>query len=120
VLDALLLAMMVDAHVSNYTQAQLRNFGELILELIAGKVLPNQFIELLDRISTEKCFNACIAKCDVDESFEKMGQVLSVGILHLFGLRVSNEGQDHELGNSTFNHALAAILVHRQAIKGPG
>ena len=104
---------MVDAHVANNAEAEFSNLGEFVLKLFASEVLTNDLVELLDSISTEKRFNASIAKCDIDKGLEKVGQVLSISVLNVLGLRVSNEGKDHEFGDASFNHALASIFVHR-------
>ena len=84
--NALLFALVVDAHVADDAQAELRDLREFICEALPSEVLSNQLIELLDRVSTQKRFDTCIAKCDVDEGFEKMGQILSILILHVLGL----------------------------------
>ena len=84
--NALLFALVVDAHVADDAQAELRDLREFICEALPSEILPNQLIELLDRISPQKRFDTCIAKCDVDEGFEKMGQILSILILHVLGL----------------------------------
>ena len=69
-LNALLLAHVVDAHVTDDTKTQLRNLREPILELLLGLITANNFIELLDGVPAEKRFNSCVAKCDIDKSLE--------------------------------------------------
>ena len=113
VLNALFFTHVVDAHVADDAKAELSNLGEFVLKLFASEILTNDLVELLNSISTEKRFNASIAECDVDEGLEKVGQVLSISVLNVLGLRVSNEGKDHEFGDAAFNHALASIFVHR-------
>ena len=89
--DALLLTCVVDTHISDDTQAKFSDFGELVFESFTGKIFSDQLVELLNRISSEKRFNTCIAKCDVYEGLEEMDQILSVTILHILCLRVANE-----------------------------
>ena len=72
VLDALFLALVVDAHVSNYTEAELCNLGEPVLKLLASLIIAYDLVELPDGISAKERFNTRVAKCDVDEGFEKM------------------------------------------------
>ena len=84
--DALLFTTVVNAHVADDAQAQLGDLGELLCKLLTGKVLTNYLVELLNCISSEESLNTSIAKCDIDEGFKKVGQVLSVAVLHLLGL----------------------------------
>ena len=72
VLDALFLALVVDAHVSNDTEAELCNLGEPVLKLLASLIIAYDLVELPDGISAKERFNTGVAKCDVDEGFEKM------------------------------------------------
>ena len=85
-LDALLFAHMVDAHVANNAQAKLSNLREHVLELLLGFWTANNFIELLDGIPAEKRFNSCVAKCDIDECLEQVDQVLGLFILDVLWL----------------------------------
>ena len=111
-LDALLLAHMVDAHVTDDAKAKLSNLREHVLELLLGFWTANNFIELLYGIPAKKRFNSCVAKCDIDEGFEEVDQVLGLWILDVLRLRVADERKDHELGDATFDETLAAILVY--------
>ena len=111
-LDALLLAHVVNAHVADDPQAQFSNLWEHILELLLGFRAANNFIELLDGVPAEERFNSCVAKCDIDKSLEKVDQVLGLWVLDVLRLRVADEGEDHELGDAAFDETLAAILVY--------
>ena len=91
-LDALLLAHMVDAHVADDAQAKLSNLREHILELLLSFRTANNFIELLDGVPAEKRFNSCVAKCDIDKSLEEVDQVLGLWILDVLWLGVADEG----------------------------
>ena len=52
VLDALILAVMVDAHVTNRTKAKLCDLRELVLESFTDLRFTNKSVELLDRVTT--------------------------------------------------------------------
>ena len=85
-LDTLLFTLVIDAHVADDAQAKLCDLGEFICKPLTSEIFPNQFIELLDCISSQKRFDTCIAKCDVYKGFEEMNQILRVLILHVLGL----------------------------------
>lgn len=53
VLNALFLAIMVDAHVSDRTQAQLGDLGEPVLHLFLNDGLTNKLVELFDCITAK-------------------------------------------------------------------
>ena len=70
--NALLLTLVVDAHVSDDAKAKLSDLGELISKFSTSLFFSNEFVELSDSISAEERFDSSIAKCDVDESLEQV------------------------------------------------
>jgi hypothetical protein len=119
VFDALFLARVVDAHVSNNTEAELGNLGEPVLQLFRSLTIADNLVKLPDGVSAKERFNTRVAKCDVDEGFEEVDQVLGIVVLHIFGLRVSDERQDHELGDSALDQPLATVLIDSETLQGP-
>ena len=119
-LDTFLLALVVDRHVSDDSKAKLGDLGELILKFFFSIILSNQLVELFNSITAEKRFNTYVTKCDINESLQQMDQVLCILISDVFLLRVADEGEDHELRNTAFNHALAAILINSNSLESPG
>ena len=119
ILDALIFTFVVDAHVTNCTQAKLSNLGELVLESLTDLLFSDQSVELLDSVTTQQCLDTLIAKCDVDESFEEMGQVLRLIVLNVLWLRVTDERQDHELRDTALDKSLAAIFIDSESVQGP-
>lgn len=72
VINALLLAFLVNRHVAEYSQTKLCDFTVRLLERIFCVGVVKQFRELLNRIFSEQRLDAHIAKSQVDESFKKI------------------------------------------------
>ena len=112
VLDAFVLAIVVDAHVTDRAKAQLSNLWEHISEFLFSLLVTDQLCELGDCISAEQGSDTSIAKGDVDKRLEQMDEVLSLFVSHFFRIRVLDKRHDHELRNTSLNESLASILVH--------
>ena len=119
VLNALVLALMVDAHVSDGAKTQFGHLRELVSELFLRLLVTNQLVELEDGFSSEQSCNTSIAKSDVDKSFEQVDQVLCLFITDLLGVGVLDEADDHEFGDASLYEPLATVLVHSEAAEGP-
>ena len=119
VLDAFVLAIVVDAHVTDRAKAQLSNLWEHISEFFFRLLVTDQLCELGDCVSAEQGSDTSIAKGDVDKRLEQMDEVLSLFVSDLFRIRVLDERHDHELRNTSFNQSLASVLVHSESTEGP-
>lgn len=118
-INALLLSIVVDAHVADNAKAQLRHHREPVLKFLAYLVISDETVELLDGITVEKGTNTGITERDIDKGFEEIDKVLSLFVLDLFRVRVLNERKDHDLRHRSLNKALATILIDGDALKGP-
>lgn len=78
VVDALLLALVVDGHVSQNAKAKLCDFPVHLFESIFCVSVVKQFRELLDRVFAKKRLDTHIAKGQIHESLKQVDQVLGV------------------------------------------
>lgn len=121
VVNALLLAVMVDAHVAEHAQAQLTQHAVVIgRQLIYGELGGQQHRELRNGALAEQRLDTVVVEGQVDERFEEEDEVGATGRLDVGLVAVLDELLDHFVRGASIPDGLAAVRVERELLKDVG
>jgi len=120
VINALLLAHVVYAEVTDNPQAKLSHLRVVFLQLFLNFATIQNLTDLLNQSKARQRFDTYIAESKVDHRLQQVNEILGISLLDLLLTSMHDKRLGHIFRTATLHDPLVAVVVTRQSFINPG